>query len=272
MKSLKDYVKRSYNQYPITKNICDQTYEDFIDFLGINEEDIDDDLYRLYEEYNYKNIDGSFMRSYIGYQNYLYESLFGSYNSEDLFSKICKIYKNDIIEAQFLNVHEEDIKSIIVKFKNDKIIDENKFKELLNFYNYYIIKIENNEYLIDPYKPKEFSDYIYNECNGIIYHVTNKDVYNKIKKYGLKPKNITKGNEKRPYRLFFICTSNKDELKHQIRQIKSTTGNNVVLKIDLNEYKNKLKFFKDTTATTGYDAYFTCEPIPPYCIKLYEEL
>lgn len=271
MKTISDYIHTKLFDYPITKSIHNQTYEDFIEALNIDDNDIDDDLYKLYEEYNYKNVDGNGLRSYKGYQKYLYESLFGSYNSEDLLRELCKIYKDDIISADFMGLHSENIKSIIIKFKNDIIINDDKFKELLNFYNYYIVKTINNEYLIDPYKPQDFTNYVYNDCNGIIYHVTNKNTYNKIIKYGLKPKNLTKNNNKRPYRLFFLCLKDNKELMTQARQISSTSNGNIILKIDLNEYKNKLKFFKDTTAI-GYDAYFTCEPIPPYCIKLYKEL
>ena len=39
----------------------------------------------------------------------------------------------------------------------------------------------------------------------------------------------------------------------------------IVLKIDLNKYKYKLRFRIDSSAS-GYNAYFTEEPIPDYCI------
>ena len=178
------------------------------------------------------------------------------------------------------------IQSFYFEVTDDKILNNINFISLLSYYNYYvanIYKIENKlEIHLDPYKPQEVSDYIYTECNGILYHVTFKDNYNKIKKYGLKP--IDKGNDTnksnykethRPYRLFFISSPNKENIRTQLRQLSNTilkstneytSNNKIILKIDLSKYRYKLKFYEDTNAL-GYTAYFTEEPIPPYCIE-----
>ena len=142
--------------------------------------------------------------------------------------------------------------------------------------NYYlkertIIRDENNKesyYIaIEPYKPKDISNKIYNEFDGIIYHITSKEIYdNNIKNKELKPK-WKRNNTYRDGRIFFIANNDNKKVQKQLQSIAHLKNiqNPIVLKIDLNKYKNKLRFRIDSSAF-GYDAYFTEEPIPDFCI------
>ena len=81
-------------------------------------------------------------------------------------------------------------------------------------------------------------------------------------------------NEYRDGRIFFIGNNNINEIKRQLKSIYITSKKfenktPIILKIDLNKYDKKLRFRIDSSAN-GYDAYFTEEPIPDYCVTLYD--
>ena len=67
----------------------------------------------------------------------------------------------------------------------------------------------------------------------------------------------------------FIGNNDEKKVQQQLKSIRNTHNQYdkkewIVLKIDLNKY-NKLRFRIDSSAF-GYDAYFTEEPIPDFCI------
>lgn len=181
-------------------------------------------------------------------------------------SKIRYVNNEDITEFSFNVDKKDDLNNIFT----DKVIS------LLHLYNYYlkkrtIIKDENNNesynIVIEPYKPKDITNKIYNECNGIIYHITSKEIYvNNIKNKEIKPK-WKRNDTYRDGRIFFIANNNENEVQKQLQSIGNLKqiSDPIVLKIDLNEYRNKLRFRIDSSVF-GYDTYFTEEPIPDFCI------
>lgn len=141
--------------------------------------------------------------------------------------------------------------------------------------------------LLSPRISEDMSDKIYNESNGIVYHICPNYVVNKILENGLRPKGgknskIYKNRVYHPKSIYVIFdkvdNDIKDYFKQEIENDKITneydnnvlSDNNVtILKIDLNKYNRKLKFYKDTLG--GKSFVYTKEYIPPQCISIYKE-
>ena len=154
-----------------------------------------------------------------------------------------------------------------------------EFTNLRHQYNYYWKSAIDDEYsiILEPYKSKDVTNYIYDNCKGIIYTITSVEIYDKINNSKEITKHILKPNKKnsneifRDGRIYFICSENLDKIKGQLNQIGRLKQLKfpVILKIDLNKYRHHLIFRQDSSAF-GYDAYFTEEPIPSYCIEVFD--
>lgn len=144
----------------------------------------------------------------------------------------------------------------------------------MNFYNYYISFYEKRQYeqtvyyelYIEQYRPIEKTDYIYNDCKGIIYRFVNDNGLKRLNYNGLVPRHDN--DRYYPRYIFVIANKDKSKLKSTLslvqREIKKT--NLHLIKIDLNKYENKLRFYKDM-ASVNYDAYVTREYIHKYCCE-----
>ena len=280
MKKLIDYLPKIQEKYILSNKdvILEDDYinSSFDEFIKIN--NIDNITPNIYKVYIQENFNEDKRRYYSKYQKYLYESIINSYSASDLMKKIYDLSSNIHI-SNISYVNNEDITEF--SFNVDKKDDLNniftdKIINLLHIYNYYlkertIIQDENNyesyHIVIEPYKPKDISNKIYNEFGGIIYHITSKEIYdNNIKNKELKPK-WKRNNTYRDGRIFFIANNDEKKVQNQLQSIAHLKNiqDPIVLKINLNEYKNKLRFRIDSSAD-GFDAYFTEEPIPDFCI------
>ena len=280
MKKLIDYLPKIQEKYILSNKdvILEDDYinSSFDEFIKIN--NIDNITPNIYKVYIQENFNEDKRRYYSKYQKYLYESIINSYSASDLMKKIYDLSSNIHI-SNISYVNNEDITEF--SFNVDKKDDLNniftdKIINLLHIYNYYlkertIIQDENNyesyHIVIEPYKPKDISNKIYNEFGGIIYHITSKEIYdNNIKNKELKPK-WKRNNTYRDGRIFFIANNDEKKVQNQLQSIAHLKNiqDPIVLKINLNEYKNKLRFRIDSSAD-GFDAYFTEEPIPNFCI------
>lgn len=295
MISLKDFVhkRRSINdkcvhdkshyigdKEIVLRNISESSFETFVKDNNIIE--TTEDTYKFYLDSNFNDdlhIDTFNGRWYSSYQDSLYETLNRSFDSSELASKI-----NNIVEIK--NVEyvspKRSITQFTMYFSKDnfkKLLNDNelaeKFINLLHKYNYYWKTADFDNYFIilEPYKPEEATEYIYKDCKGIIYHVTSERVWDKIQnskeitKQIIKPNKIDKDELFRDRRSFFIAISNEKKALEQCQSIINTKQlkDGVILKVDLNKFRYKIKFRIDSSAH-GYKAYFTEEPIPSYCI------
>ena len=117
------------------------------------------------------------------------------------------------------------------------------------------------EVYIEPYKPQEKTDYIYNDCKGIVYRLVDDNGLKRINHHGLVPKtNLNRYNPK--YIYVFTDINDIDKVKHDIKK----HGDLHLIKINLNNYSNKLRFYADP-ATIDYKAFVTREYIPKYCCE-----
>ena len=282
MKQLTDYIlpkiKEKYilndNKSIILEN--DYINSSFDKFLKLNNiTNVTSNIYKLYIQENFNN---NYRRYYKKYQDHLYESILHSYSASDLMKKIYELSPNIHIDnIQYVNNEDITEFSFTVAKKDDlNNIFTNKIISLLHLYNYYlkertIIKNENNiesyHIVIEPYKPKDITNQIYNKFDGIIYHITSAKLYQtNIKNKELKPK-WQQNDTYRDGRIFFIANNDEKKVQSQLKSISNLKhiSDPIVLKINLNEYKNKLRFRIDSSAD-GFDAYFTEEPIPDFCI------
>ena len=266
----------------------ERTYDKYLEIHNIDDNDIDEHTFEKYLlesgfqlEYDYEKLQNYQRNIYIN------ETIGESWNYTRLIDKIKD--KFDIYDLTTDNHWIEHNNVTAFSFYCDKDIrNDDKLMHVLDVFNYYILvaKKTNNEWFfkIDPRKPKEITNKIYNENNGILYHILTNEQYLKSIKRGLNPrkidienieKNIKNDNyEKiyRPHRRFFISNKNLNECRIQLLMLKEslsrTDKNNeyIIIRIDLKKFKHKLKFFVDSTAD-GYSAYFTLDYIPAQCIE-----
>ena len=262
MKTIKEYI---YQKADGTI-LCD--FDEFVKENKIENPDMD--TYKKFLEvfdYDKYKYDNEF--SYNKYQEslYIFERLGKSWSAKKLADEIKNIYP--VSKIDFLNNKESTQFSLYMDNPDDFLKNE-KVMILLRLYNYYIRKISDDKVTFEPYKPEDVTDMIYNDCGGIIYHVTTEEKWKKIKDTELVPKYKHVYGEFRDARIFFIA--NKDE-KESLRQLRSISNTNPILrksrvfiKVNLNKYKNRLRFRIDPSAY-GYNAYFTEEPVPGFCME-----
>ena len=274
----KELFKESMKWYKMDDKWFMETFEDYC-----IENNITDNLETVEKDYYDKRFSESFIDipDYNFYQNMLYERLEESLLVDDkIFIKLVKLIKG-ISHTEIVNYKKYSIKLF---YTDDFNKDSDEFKSLLNFCNYFITKEdkEKNFIQLEAVLPKEIKDYDFD----YVYHVTNKYTYEKIKKYGLLPKDKTifvdhpiriylwKGNiEDNNLRMFGrlnlrIYRDNQPD-KSKFKNI-DLNKDLVYLKIDLKKFEkkfnNKLKLYGDPL-TSNNIAMFTVEAIPTDCIE-----
>ena len=281
-----DYVKEDYvgNNEVICQLDDGTILNDFNEFIKENHIlTIDENTYyffldSIYGNHLYKYIDNPY--TYLDYQKsvYIFENILHSYSSRNLYNKLQDIFGKDIIKVDFVNPKKE-ITQFKIFIKDSltlyNILNDDKFWSTLRLYNYYdkIINDTENEVsiILEPYKPQDITNKIYDEFNGIIYHVTSKEIYlDHIKNKAIIPKWKMPNNHSKIFRdgrIFFIANNDDKKAQKQLQSLANLKNiqDPIVLKINLKEYRNKLRFRIDSSAF-GYDAYFTEEPIPDFCI------
>lgn len=285
MKDIKEYI----NNKPITQLSSGKILNDFYEFINYNNiTNINENTYDFYIESVFNRLypfllDDSYY-TYNRYQKdlYLFETLNHSWDSQKLVNELNKI--SNIKKVNYVNPKHK-ITQFEIIYNNyeeiNKLLNNDKFWSLIRLYNYYIKTVveDNNSIILEPYKPEDITNKIYNDLNGIIYHITTKQKYiSSIKNKELAPK--WKGEwdklKNKPFniwrdgRIFFIGDNDEKKVRQQLTSIKNTSSKlrneeYIILKINLNKYKNKLRFRIDSSAY-GYESYFTEEPIPDFCI------
>ena len=300
MKTLKDFIESfKYNKY--NDYLLNYSYEDFlenpVDVFGNkiiyetiinNEKDNNDDNIYKYLELVYEGFfQGYYYDMYDKYQYLLYESLLNSYDPKKLVKELNKKFKKYIEKIDIISL-DRLTKNIRIKFYDEFNTSNGEYQSLLNLYNYYESKnIDNKIITLSPRISEDMSDKVYNESNGIVYHICPNYVVDKILENGLRPKSgknskIYKNRVWHPKSIYVIFNKvdndTKNYFKQEIENDKITneydntvlSNNDVtILKIDLNKYDRKLKFYKDTLG--GKSFIYTKEYIPPQCISIYKE-
>lgn len=254
-------------------NFLNYNYEKYLDEINydLNESLISNNEYKSYFKFHY--VHPYKIRDNYTYQNYqktIYETL--TTHNPDIFEK--KLFDKFLTIADILLDNNEQVKDCLYVYLYN--LDElNDIKKFCQLYGYYIVDNpykEGSKYVLiieATYGYTCKNNEVYNENNGILYHITSVSHVKKIMKIGLIPKHLDK-RVSHPGRIYFSLNDNIQELYKLGRQL-YPRKRFMILKIDLNKmpYKVKPKFYLDP-AYMQYGV-FTCENISPDCISLLNE-
>lgn len=214
--------------------------------------------------------------------------------NETLISHDYKKFINEIktlfdnIDIEIIDSNSTNKSFNIVTQNNDtyeKIKQDKKFISLYKFYNYSVTYDDtpyNNEYVIyvEPNVTTDVTDYVYNECEGIVYHITFDANTYSIMHNGLRPKGKNTDNKdkhSKQYRNFservFCIAAPKDKVDDAIKEIAKSKGYRkryATIKIDLSSLSNKIKFYRDTSYYDNDHAVYTFTYIPKEFLSLYK--
>lgn len=183
--------------------------------------------------------------------------------------KIRKIICEDDTDKSIAYIYFNDI------FVMDKTVkDDEKFKNILEFYGYFITHTKHNIVIVEPKYTERADSYIYGDCHGIVYHITYKDIAYKIAKTGLRckagsdRKGVYREFPKRIYVSAIDPTTVNCPIVNILRDIShmliDTVSDMAALKINLT--KIHIPFYADK-AMMDEISYFTYNNIPPECIE-----
>ena len=213
-------------------------------------------------------------------QERLYESLLRSYSPQKLLNTLENKFGQRITKYAHLNPSEYD-KLCVVGFvctpENETFLRDNQdFQSILNLFNYtfsYSYELRRNGHtlkmcVLEPNITGDYSNTVYNEWKGIVYHVTLKQYVDSILKNGLRPKSA----EYRDYDERIFVTGGDDfarNLSILIDDLGYRSKDYVVLRIDLNKNPRKIKLFRDPMQSDTLGLY-TKENIDKKCIEIYD--
>lgn len=205
-------------------------------------------------------------------KDYILENL-NTHDAEKLKSKILKISK-----VEFEDYSSGKLKSfsILCASKEEAIsLTENeKFKNLIEFFNYFVSQIIDNRIFIEPTYSEDKSKYVFRDCKGNCYHITTQEAAEKIMRTGLR---IKRSNYRKfPSRIYLYATPKlslvndkniKDFVHKIVNKLKvEREGGLAIIKVNLNKcYNDVMRFYKDTSMKED-EAVFTYNNIPTECL------
>lgn len=173
------------------------------------------------------------------------------------------------------NEDKKDGIQVICKNIDDAIyiIKDPKFKNCLEFFNYYFSERIDNVLMVEPIYSEKVNINPGNDNHGQAYHVTTRKNANSILKSGLRPKGY---NEKKyryfPSRVYLILPDKYSEgiekIKQALNDLELIDKDYAVLKIDLNRVEN-YNFYKDVAMQNNQHSnyIYTYAKIPSEDIK-----
>lgn len=212
-------------------------------------------------------------------QERLYESLLRSYSPYKLINALEKKFGNKILQYARPDPSEYDklCATVFVCTPENEIYlkTDVEFQSILNLYNYtfsYSYEIKRNGHLmkvcvLEPNITGDYTKIVYDEWNGIVYHVTLKRYVDSILENGLRPKSANY----RDYDERIFVTGGKDFVRNLSILIDDLGYKNkdyIILKINLNKNPRKIKLFRDPMQNNGVGLY-TRENISKDCIEIY---
>lgn len=205
-------------------------------------------------------------------EDYILDNL-NTHDTEKLKSKI-----SDIAKVEFEDYSSGSIKSFSVlcasKEEAISLVENEKFKSLIEFFNYFVSEIEDNRIFIEPMYSEDRSKYVFSDCEGICYHVTTQERAEKIMRTGLRMKRSS--YREFPSRIYLYATPKLSLLKDKnikdfahkiVNKLKAKReGGIAIIRVNLNKcYNDIMKFYKDTSMKED-EAVFTYNNIPAECL------
>lgn len=202
-----------------------------------------------------------------------------THDVKKLKEELLKEFPDEIakIETHKENSFWIDAKSYTVA----KELSENeKFKNIVQFFNYYVSTRRGHSMFIEPTYSKDMSKFIYGKCHGVCYHFTDNESAERILNNGLMIKEGTYGIF--PRRIYLYATDKMDLRKEDPKELKEfidTVTNNkkiqqhglAILKVSLRDFYSYITVYSDTAMETSNNAFFVLNNIPASCIKKLEK-
>ena len=204
--------------------------------------------------------------------DYVFENL-KTYSSDNVINKLKTKFPN----YKYSKEQSGAKNVVIVKIETTDDLSHNKeFNNIIKFYNYIITYTDNDAVYIESKLGEIATEFIYNECNGICYHLSKKQNTNLILKNGFrcKAKSINNGDYRNFDERTFLYASNKS--KQDIKQDLTEYAQEIfmdelssfdILQINLNKIRNsKINIYRDAALNTD-TAFFCTTNIPNVCIN-----
>lgn len=249
---------------------------------------------------NNENTDVMYCKDYNEYNKYIIENL-KTYSIDKVINKI-KEYIKAGINFEYNNIGKKENFNIIISKKiYNKYKD--KINNILSFYNYYITTTDtsyfNVKLYVEPLYSESADDFVYNKCNGILYHFVmptikfsykngestfnaadTSETADSIEKSGLR----IKSSKYRyfPEKIFCFCDKETNLLKvnsnllkdfllciynNKRENIKKALDNLNIFKIDLNKISHfKPNFYNDSGMILPQNCVYTFTNIPADCL------
>lgn len=274
-----------------------------------------DDKYGIFVKIDSKNLNiGKRLNRYFTFNKIKIEDILEIKKMKSLKTYIESKQEEELFETLFTSLENKKFKDVLFEFigldksininfgsnsktKDSFILTTNKelsnmsvWTELeslcnrcgykLNEYN----KGDKWEYLFTPYHGELANDIVYNENNGIIYHLTSEYWYEKIKDKKFIPFRSEFGIDGKSRLYCWTGKFNKNleqeicTFKYSSERVLNTNNKfgkyyqkNILLEIDLKKSKDKFNFYYDPNYQTTAIALYTKDNIPIDCItKLYK--
>lgn len=205
-------------------------------------------------------------------KDYILDNL-NTHDAEKLKSKILEIAK-----VEFDDYSSGSIKSfsVLCTSKEDakSLVENEKFKNLIEFFNYFVLEIQDNRIFIESLYSEDRSKYVFNDCKGICYHITTQERAEKIMRTGLRIKRSSYRDF--PSRIYLYATPKLSLLKDKnikdfaykiVNRLKAEReGGIAIIKVNLNKcYNDVMRFYKDASMKED-GAVFTYNSIPQECL------
>lgn len=262
IKRFEEYIKtKSNTSRPVTtRDFCDKLYlESMKEYFG---DDMPNAVYEAMESGDYTD--------------FILENL-KSHDINLLCKKIWEMFGKDCPTLEFLPMNHKDTSFQIVSYEE---IDEDKLKNLLEFFGYYITTSGQDEedgeyyYIVSPTYPTNANDLVYGENHGKLYHFSTGKYAKEIETKGLRCKKSS--YRYFPERIYAYASDKKLEKTPDIYKKCAAVVNPekakeygiYVYRIDLNNKNGKhINFYEDDVMEYD-DAVFTYNNIPAECITL----
>ncbi len=248
MKDLTKYIKDSFEPHNKTSFAINEYKNVLLDYFGEFDEEVS-----LEKDYILENLN--------------------THDAEKLKSKIL-----NLVKVEFEDYSSGKVKSfsILCASKEEalRLVENEKFKNLLEFFNYFVSEVIDNRIFIEPTYSEDKSKYVFNDCKGICYHITTQERAEKIMRTGLRMKRSY--YRKFPSRIYLYATPKlsllndkhiKDFTYKIVNKLKAEReGGIAIIKVNLNKcYNDVMRFYKDTSMKED-EAVFTYSNIPAECL------
>ena len=238
-----------------------------------------DNRYYTYNKINIEDILEFKMKNISDYikEQQILETLFYSLSNSTIIDKLSKIFNISKDKIKILKTKSKDYSQISFNKKDIELNNQNYEDELRAFANLcgykLILKDDLDKIILEPFHPVECSNKIYNEFDGIIYHITSKYFWEKIQNNKYIPLRSSFGfndndefdingeyKDKSKNRLYIFSGKSLKDIRLNLKSFSNLSGmiNKLRHKDKLSKYydKNtilKIKLPKDSNIKFYYD-------------------